>query len=343
MEKSPDAFRTISEVADLLETPAHVLRFWESRFPQIRPVKRAGGRRYYRPADVALLTGIKRLLHDEGMTIRGVQKILREQGVRHVSGMAEDMSVADDDAALAAALAGAAGGDDSPAAQDALPLPPAEQEMAQVIALQAALTAQAGGTGDLFAALPGYPPEQPAESPPEVPMAPPPEMPAETPREMPSEPELPETPPSAPPEEAPVPETPEIPDSSDEVAEAPMALWAEPEDDGEEGASVLPGLKVTRIGRSGDAPPAPTSLATVRVPPLPPEPLEERAAEPSAELAPQPAPDLPASPASATLAARLRQVSPVALSPADRAAFSLLRARARSLRDRLSQSPRHGF
>ena len=85
MDKSPEAFRTISEVAEALETPAHVLRFWESRFPQIRPVKRAGGRRYYRPADVALLTGIKHLLHEEGLTIRGVQKILREQGVRHVA------------------------------------------------------------------------------------------------------------------------------------------------------------------------------------------------------------------------------------------------------------------
>ena len=92
MEKSPEAFRTISEVADFLETPAHVLRFWESRFPQIRPVKRAGGRRYYRPGDVALLAGIKRLLHDEGMTIRGVQKILREHGIRHVAGMAEGFS-----------------------------------------------------------------------------------------------------------------------------------------------------------------------------------------------------------------------------------------------------------
>ena len=90
MEKSPDAFRTISEVADLLDVPAHVLRFWESRFPQIRPVKRAGGRRYYRPADVALLSGIRRLLHEDGMTIRGVQKVLREKGVRHVSGLQED-------------------------------------------------------------------------------------------------------------------------------------------------------------------------------------------------------------------------------------------------------------
>ena len=87
MDKSPDAFRTISEVADYLETPAHVLRFWESRFPQIKPVKRAGGRRYYRPADVALLAGIRQLLHTEGMTIRGVQKILRDQGVSHVIGL----------------------------------------------------------------------------------------------------------------------------------------------------------------------------------------------------------------------------------------------------------------
>ena len=96
MDKSPDAFRTISEVADHLQTPAHVLRFWESRFPQVRPVKRAGGRRYYRPSDVALLAGIRRLLHDEGLTIRGVQKILREQGVRHVSGLTdEEMEAAD--------------------------------------------------------------------------------------------------------------------------------------------------------------------------------------------------------------------------------------------------------
>jgi DNA-binding transcriptional MerR regulator len=90
VDKSPDAFRTISEVAEHLDTPAHVLRFWESRFPQIKPVKRAGGRRYYRPSDVALLTGIKRLLHDEGLTIRGVQKILRDHGVRQVAGLTDD-------------------------------------------------------------------------------------------------------------------------------------------------------------------------------------------------------------------------------------------------------------
>ncbi|MET4128216.1 MerR family transcriptional regulator [Roseovarius sp. MBR-6] len=90
MAKSADAFRTISEVADLLDVPAHVLRFWESKFTQVKPVKRAGGRRYYRPADLRLLAGIKHLLHDEGMTIKGVQKLLREEGVQHVSAIAPD-------------------------------------------------------------------------------------------------------------------------------------------------------------------------------------------------------------------------------------------------------------
>ena len=95
MEKSAEAFRTISEVSELLQTPAHVLRFWESRFSQVKPVKRAGGRRYYRPADLALLGGIKRLLHDDGMTIRGVQKVLRERGVRHVAALSPVDLVAD--------------------------------------------------------------------------------------------------------------------------------------------------------------------------------------------------------------------------------------------------------
>ena len=89
MAKSADAFRTIGEVSEALDTPAHVLRFWESKFTQVRPVKRAGGRRYYRPDDMALLAGIKVLLHDQGMTIKGAQKILREQGVRHVIALGE--------------------------------------------------------------------------------------------------------------------------------------------------------------------------------------------------------------------------------------------------------------
>lgn len=89
--KSPDAFRTISEVADWLGVPTHVLRFWESRFSQVKPVKRAGGRRYYRPADMELLGGICHLLHEDGLTIRGVQKMLREHGVKHVSEMSRDL------------------------------------------------------------------------------------------------------------------------------------------------------------------------------------------------------------------------------------------------------------
>jgi DNA-binding transcriptional MerR regulator len=84
MDKSPEAFRTISEVAEALDVPPHVLRFWETRFVQVKPVKRGGGRRYYRPEDVRLLRGIRGLLYDDGMTIKGVQKILREKGVRHV-------------------------------------------------------------------------------------------------------------------------------------------------------------------------------------------------------------------------------------------------------------------
>lgn len=87
MGKAADAFRTISEVADWLEVPAHVLRFWESKFTQIKPVKRAGGRRYYRPADMTLIGGIKALLHDQGMTIKGAQKYLRENGIQHVCGL----------------------------------------------------------------------------------------------------------------------------------------------------------------------------------------------------------------------------------------------------------------
>jgi DNA-binding transcriptional MerR regulator len=144
MEKSPDAFRTISEVSDVLDTPAHVLRFWESRFPQIKPVKRAGGRRYYRPSDVALLEGIKRLLHNEGLTIRGVQKILREQGVRHVAGLAEEPS--DEQVALEVALADI--DQESPAALE----PPAAED-ATVTVLQDAIARMRDG-------LPPPPPAQ---------------------------------------------------------------------------------------------------------------------------------------------------------------------------------------
>ena len=83
IEKSPAAFRTISEVADDLDVPQHVLRFWETKFPQVRPLKRGGGRRYYRPEDVELLRRIRALLYEQGYTIKGVQRLLRENGLRH--------------------------------------------------------------------------------------------------------------------------------------------------------------------------------------------------------------------------------------------------------------------
>ena len=95
MEKSPEAFRTISEAAEELDLPQHVLRFWETRFSTIKPLKRGGGRRYYRPEDVLLLKGIRHLLYDQGFTIKGVQRILKDQGARHVVGIAKAARLSD--------------------------------------------------------------------------------------------------------------------------------------------------------------------------------------------------------------------------------------------------------
>jgi DNA-binding transcriptional MerR regulator len=104
MDKSPDAFRTISEVAEEMDLPQHVLRFWETRFPQIKPLKRGGGRRYYRPEDVALLRAVKQLLYGEGYTIKGVQKLLREQGAGGlVKGAAREAPAAPPDGRVEAA------------------------------------------------------------------------------------------------------------------------------------------------------------------------------------------------------------------------------------------------
>jgi DNA-binding transcriptional MerR regulator len=93
LDKSPDAFRTISEAAEELDLPQHVLRFWETRFATIKPLKRGGGRRYYRPEDVMLLRGIRHLLYDRGFTIKGVQRILKEQGPRYVIAVGEGRPV----------------------------------------------------------------------------------------------------------------------------------------------------------------------------------------------------------------------------------------------------------
>ncbi|WP_224823629.1 MerR family transcriptional regulator [Cognatishimia sp. MH4019] len=96
MGKAPDAFRTISEVAEWLDVAPHVLRFWESKFTQVKPVKRAGGRRYYRPADMELLGGIKMLLHDQGQTIKAVQSMIREDGISAVTAHSPMIDGADD-------------------------------------------------------------------------------------------------------------------------------------------------------------------------------------------------------------------------------------------------------
>ena len=110
MDKSPDAFRTISEVAEDLELPQHVLRFWETRFTQIKPLKRGGGRRYYRPDDVDLLKGIRHFLYGEGYTIRGVQRILKAEGIRFVQAVGRG----EEDGQAASAMRSAADAEDFP-------------------------------------------------------------------------------------------------------------------------------------------------------------------------------------------------------------------------------------
>lgn len=126
-DKSPDAFRTISEVAEWLGVQPHVLRFWESKFSQVRPVKRAGGRRYYRPNDMLLLGGIRKLLHEDGLTIKGAQKVLREEGMTHVARMSQPLDP--ESAALSQLVEDEAAGNDAE---------PVAEETRQVVSLGAA-------------------------------------------------------------------------------------------------------------------------------------------------------------------------------------------------------------
>ena len=114
MAKGPEAFRTISEAAEELDVPQHVLRFWETKFSFIRPMKRAGGRRFYRPQDIAVLQGVRRLLHEEGYTIKGVQKLHKEQGLRRLVSAQGERPALDLDAVDAGArpVAGAGAADD---------------------------------------------------------------------------------------------------------------------------------------------------------------------------------------------------------------------------------------
>lgn len=130
MTKSADAFRTISEVAEWLGVQTHVLRFWESKFTQIKPVKRAGGRRYYRPADMLLLGGIRKLLHDDGLTIKGVQKLLRQEGMAYVADLSPPLD-AETDAQLDADLDARIDEDVAPphAEADVVPFTPVHDEV----------------------------------------------------------------------------------------------------------------------------------------------------------------------------------------------------------------------
>jgi len=171
-DKSPQAFRTIREVADWLGVEAHALRFWESKFSQIKPVKRAGGRRYYRPADMQLIGGIKTLLHDQGLTIRGVQKVIREEGVTHVASLSPPLdeeldSPAEDQVVEAVAVESSAletagfvdietpSGTDAPVEADSPPAPSEAEPAPEPAAMDAATAAETPETA---------PPEDPAHA-----------------------------------------------------------------------------------------------------------------------------------------------------------------------------------
>jgi DNA-binding transcriptional MerR regulator len=129
MDKSPDAFRTISEAAEDLDLPQHVLRFWETRFPQIKPLKRGGGRRYYRPEDVELLRVIRQLLYGEGYTIKGVQRLFKEQGARTVA--AAKLSGADDFPPPAAAAVSPKAEPPAASSEPKIPTPPVGGESSE--------------------------------------------------------------------------------------------------------------------------------------------------------------------------------------------------------------------
>ena len=162
-QKSPDAFRTISEVSSDLDVPQHVLRFWEGKFAQIKPLKRGGGRRYYRPEDVDLLRGIQHLLYGDGYTIKGVQKLLRENGVKYVvaAGRREQPAAK---AKPPQPLA--------PVAATALPEPQPRAEMAPPAVAPPPSTASLGGAPHFAPVVaPVVPPAPPPPAEPELPLA----------------------------------------------------------------------------------------------------------------------------------------------------------------------------
>ncbi len=166
MGKAPDAFRTISEVAEWLDVAPHVLRFWESKFSQVKPVKRAGGRRYYRPADMELLGGIKVLLHDQGQTIKAVQSMIRDDGIEAITKHAPLIDSGDDDAVDATAEAAT---DDNVVAFEPAPDPDAQTDPEPEAAPEPEVTAEPEPAPDPTpVAAPPEPAPQPAAAKPRI-------------------------------------------------------------------------------------------------------------------------------------------------------------------------------
>lgn len=334
MSKSAEAFRTISEVADLLETPTHVLRFWESRFPQIKPVKRAGGRRYYRPDDVMLLGGIKKLLHEQGLAIRGVQKILKDEGVRAVMALSGlELGSEEDGADVAQSVASLI--------QAAEPAPGAE--------IPAAPTAQA-------------PPAEPPESEPPQAEAPEPELPPLAPAPAPEpptaealfprDPELPEANLEAAaepePEPAPTPPPAAAPRAPRIIRPTPVRKggWQQGslfDDPAEEPADALLESD-SPASAPEEAPEAPFAFDVPEEPAAPAAPAQVVSLMIPTRAAP-PAPDtVSASPPEPTpltrLAQRLAALAPGALSAQERTRLVIARERLRTLARRLGPPPK---
>ena len=320
--KSADAFRTISEVAEWLGVQTHVLRFWESKFSQVKPVKRAGGRRYYRPADMLLLGGIRKLLHEDGMTIKGVQKILREEGMAHVA----DMSPPLDDITAAQVDGDLVAGDGAIEAELVPPTPEPEIEVApEPVVEEAAIVAPV-----VEAATPEPVIEEP-QGPPVIdePVLETPEAPTPEPMNLFAEPPAPDVDDAAP------------------VDETPDTAALPPEPDAAEPARDTPAPLPAFLRRP--TPPEPATEA--------PEDAPETAAVPSFMAAPpqaEPAPeaeapkpqiiDVPEEPNPEALEVRPSALGLAAragaLTEAQRAAIAPLVAELTALRDRMASARR---
>lgn len=333
MSKSADAFRTISEVADILETPTHVLRFWESRFPQVKPVKRAGGRRYYRPDDVALLGGIKRLLHEQGLAIRGVQKILKDEGVRHV------MALSGLDLEAVAEAEASASRDTSRAVAEllAVPVPPAPEPEPEP---DTADWPEAEGTDAPAAEAPEPEPEAPTA--PAATPEPPAPPGASWPAAAPPAPSAVVSLFPADPEDRPAPQQ-----SLRTGAKRPphresgwhqTSLFDEPQD---AEPLIEPG-EAQDLEAAAEPPAPPSEEAPMALDVAPPPEPDPAVAQIVSLMVGRPAPQSDEAPAPTRppLCTRLRALNPAALSVGERTRLLAAYDRLEALRDRLQQPPR---